>query len=286
MKHGFLLIDKPEGPTSHDIVGMVRKALNEKKVGHLGTLDPAASGLIVLAVGAKALKVVELFNVLPKTYEATVQFGAISSTFDREGKIEEVKIKPGVEPPDLIGLRTIIENRFLGVIDQVPPDYSAIKIGGERAYRKMRQGRVVNMPTREVNIKECKIISYEYPQAVLHVACGSGTYIRSLANDLGDAIRCGGYLAGLRRTTVGDWKIEDAVAPKKATWGHILPLKDLLVGRNKIEVSDSEAEDIVHGRPIKHQVLPDTIAWNNDLPIAILTPLKDGSNCCKGRKVF
>ncbi|MDA1208637.1 MAG: tRNA pseudouridine(55) synthase TruB [bacterium] len=286
MKHGFLLIDKPEGPTSHDVVSMVRSSLNEKKVGHLGTLDPAASGLMVLAVGAKALKVVELFSQLPKTYDATVQFGAISSTFDREGIIEEIQRKPGVEPPDLIGLRTMIENRFLGVIDQVPPIHSAIKIGGERSYRKARQGRGVNMPTRSVEIQECFIVSYEYPKAVLHVGCGSGTYIRSLAHDLGDAIRCGGYLSGLCRTTVGDWTLESAVAPKKATWGHVIPLKDILVGMNKIDVSDSEADDIAHGRAIKHQVQPDTIAWHNDLPIAILAPLKDGTNCCKGRKVF
>ncbi len=190
MRHGFLLIDKPEGPTSHDCVAQVRHILHERKVGHLGTLDPAANGLLVMAVGAKALKVVELFNNLNKEYEATVCFGAVSSTYDREGVIEEVTLQPGVEVPDELAIRNVIKDRFLGKVEQVPPAASAIKIGGERAYRKMRRGKGVKLSSREVEITACDILSYDYPDLHLRVACGSGTYIRSLANDLGHLRRC------------------------------------------------------------------------------------------------
>ena len=174
MRHGFLLIDKPIGPSSHDAVAQVRAVLKEQKIGHLGTLDPAAEGLLVLAVGAKALKVVELFSDLPKEYRAHIHFGATSTTYDREGVIERWSPVAGWHAPDEITIRSIIGSRFLGKIQQVPPAHSAVKIGGERAYRKARQGRGVNIPPREVEITECIIERYAYPHLHLKVACGSG----------------------------------------------------------------------------------------------------------------
>jgi len=144
MRHGFLLVDKPVGPTSHDCVATVRSRLYEKKVGHLGTLDPQAEGLLVLAVGAKALKVVELFNELPKEYEAQIRFGVVSTTYDSEGILTKQKPKPGWVVPERINLECVIEDRFIGRVEQVPPGYSAVKISGERAYRKMRQGKGVH----------------------------------------------------------------------------------------------------------------------------------------------
>jgi len=286
MKHGFLLIDKPEGPTSHDAVATVRNLLHERKIGHLGTLDPAASGLLVLAVGAKALKVVEFFKDLSKEYIAEIAFGSVSTTYDREGVIEKYPPKAGWVPLDQVEVVNIIRDHFLGDIEQVPPEHSAIKIGGDRAYRKARQGRGVNMPARRVHIEDCGIISYDYPTLTLHVSCGSGTYIRSLANDLGQRMRCGGYLAGLQRTKVGEWSLDFAVPPDAVEWSQVIPLKEVLIGFSSIELSAEEAERVQHGQDIEQEVKPDTIGWFDELPIAVLTPAKDGSQMAHARKVL
>lgn len=286
MRHGFLFIDKPAGITSHDCVARVRRALSERDVGHLGTLDPAATGLLVLAVGAKALKVIELFMGLPKEYEASIRLGAVSSTFDRAGVIEEWSPVPGWQEPDLLAVRRLIEERFLGSIRQVPPAHSAIKVGGERAYRKARQGRNVPLPERTVDITACEILEYTYPLLRLRIACGSGTYIRSLANDIGALLRCGGYLQALTRTKVGEWQVEEALEPVKVAWPHVIPLKDVLAPRPRVDLTEQEAEDVRCGRNIDHTVAPDTIGWFQDLPVAILTPAKTEANKAHARKVL
>lgn len=286
MRHGFLLIDKPEGPTSHDIVAQVRRALGERKVGHLGTLDPAASGLMVLAVGAKALKTIELFPELPKEYEARVTFGVESSTYDRDGVLEDVVRKPGVPEPDIHVVHETIRNHVLGKIRQIPPAHSAVHIDGERAYAKARRGEAVQVPEREVEISACEILSFTYPELTLRIACSSGTYIRSIAHDLGRLLRCGGYLSGLRRTKVGDWSVEDAHTTEDAAWGQVIPMKDLLTHLPAVELNAAEAEDIRFGRSIQREVQADSIAWHNGLPIAVLIPLKDGTRQARARKVF
>lgn len=286
MRHGFLLINKPIGPTSHDIVDGVRTRLHERDIGHLGTLDPAAEGLLVLAVGSKALKVIELFQNLSKEYEALVQFGSTSTTYDREGVIEERELPKGWTQPDSLKIRRLIEDRFIGKIAQIPPAASAVSIGGERAYRKFRQGKGVNIPPRTVEIEDCAIISYTYPELHLHVRCGSGTYIRSLAHDLGEALRCGGYLASLKRTTVASWKLVDAIDPDCVQWVHVISLKEVLISFPRIGITAEQGEDLRHGRDIAVEVKPDTIAWLDELPIAILVPCNDGSRMAHARKVF
>ncbi|MCA9370761.1 MAG: tRNA pseudouridine(55) synthase TruB [Candidatus Peregrinibacteria bacterium] len=284
MRHGFLLINKPEGPTSHDIVSMVRRMLPEKKIGHLGTLDPAAGGLLVLAVGAKALKVVELFSDLSKEYEADIRFGAVSATYDREGPIEEVSIKPGVVLPDDNAVLQMLRTRFVGTIEQVPPAASAVKIGGERAYRKMRQGKPVDLPAREVHIDDCSLLSYAYPDLKLSVACGSGTYIRSLAHDLGQALHVGGYLTALKRTRVGDWSLDDAVQPDDVQWGHVIPLKEILKNMPSVTLSSDQWKAVSHGQCIDGTCTSNTIAWHEHLPVAILEQKEPG--LMKARKVL
>ncbi|TSC79530.1 MAG: tRNA pseudouridine55 synthase [Candidatus Peregrinibacteria bacterium Gr01-1014_25] len=286
MRHGFLLLRKPKGPTSHDVVAIVRRALGEKDIGHLGTLDPAATGLLVLAVGAKALKVVELFNDLPKEYVAGVRFGAVSSTYDGEGVIENVPPRAGWIPPDPVELRRRIEERFLGSVQQVPPAFSAIKVAGQTAHRAARRGKPLDLPPRHVEIARCDIEAYAYPDLTLRVACSSGTYIRSLAHDLGQVLRCGAYLSSLDRTRVGQWSVDAAYAPDGVAWANVLPLKDVLAGFPRIDLSDAEAEDIRHGRVISRELKGDVIAWHEELPFAIIVPARDGSRAARPRKVF
>lgn len=284
MRHGFLLIDKPKGPTSHDVVAVVRKALSERSVGHLGTLDPAASGLLVLAVGNKALKVVQFYNNLTKEYLADIRLGAVSTTYDSEGIVEEVTPKPGWEVPDEMTVRRLLRERFTGAIQQAPPSHSAVHIGGQRAYELARAGKNIEMPMRPVEIHRCELLSYSYPDLRLSVACGSGTYIRSLASDIGELLHCGGYLSALRRTRVGEWNVDDAIAPIDAVWTAVLPLKDVLQNLPGIQVTGDEADDIRHGRGIERDVKPDTIAWFEGLPIAVVVPAGEGY--ARPRKVF
>ncbi len=284
MRHGFLFIDKPLDFTSHDAVAVARRTLPERSIGHLGTLDPAATGLLVLAVGKKALKVVQLFMDLTKEYEASVKFGQISTTYDREGHLQQYDIGMGWSPPEQGELQRIIRERFVGKISQVPPAYSAISIGGERAYRKARQGRAVDLPAREVHIEKCEVLSYAYPDLRLRVECGSGTYIRSLAHDLGQVLRCGAYLSGLRRTKVGEWSVADAKAPDAITWTDVIPLKEVLKNFPRRELTESDMEELRFGRNIDAEVEPDTIAWFDELPVAILVPAADGT--AHARKVF
>lgn len=286
MRHGFLFVDKPVGPTSHDVVQGVRRTLQESSIGHLGTLDPLASGLLVLAVGAKALKVVELFGGLPKEYVAHIAFGAVSNTYDADGIIEVQPPKPGFAPPEQATLQRLLQDRFQGVIDQVPPAHSAVHVGGERAYRKARQGLDVVMPSRKVEITAAEIVEYAYPHLKLRVECGAGTYIRSLAHDLGQVMRCGAYLAGLRRTKVGEWDASLALAPSALSWGNVHPLKDVLAPLQKVEITEAQLQDLRHGKDLPLEVRPDTIAWCGGLPVAILTPKKDGSRLAHPRKVF
>ncbi len=286
MRHGFLLVHKPKGPTSHDIVLTVRHLLNENNIGHLGTLDPAASGLLVLAVGQKALKVIELFQNLHKEYIACVYFGAISSTYDSEGKIEETSLRPGWSPPDFSTLQRLIETRFQGVIEQAPPAYSAVKIDGVRAYRRARQGVAIMPAPRRVEIQTCAVEEYAYPFLKLRISCGAGTYIRSLAHDIGQIFRCGGYLQDLSRTKAGEWSIDTAVDPESVKWPQVIPLKEILKPFSSIYLTEVEAENIRNGRTIAREVKPNTIGWFDELPIVILAPAKDGSRTAHPRKVL
>lgn len=286
MRHGFLFVHKPIGPTSHDIVGIARKKLGERSIGHLGTLDPAAEGLMVLAVGKKALKCIELFERCDKCYEAEITLGAVSTTYDREGVIETVERKAGQLDPAQTDIQNMIADYFVGDIDQVPPRYSALKVNGERAYKTVRQGGNVEIQARPVHIYNCELLRYDYPTLVLSVHCGSGTYIRSLAHDLGQQLRCGGYLSGLKRTQVGPWQIDRAIAPDEIDWPTIIPLKEVLKNQVSIELNDAEYKEIEHGRPIQKAVEPNTIAWFNEYPVAVLTPKTGITEMAHPRKVL
>ncbi|HWX43961.1 MAG TPA: tRNA pseudouridine(55) synthase TruB [Solirubrobacteraceae bacterium] len=200
--NGVLLIDKPVGITSHDVVAAVRRALGGVKTGHAGTLDPFASGLLLVLVG-RATRIQEKLMGLPKRYETVAQLGAVSSTGDPEGEITHT----GRMPPDPPPLPT-------GEIRQRPPIYSAVKIGGERAYKRARRGERFEMPERIVTVHRFEQLWRDgdpaHPRAAFLIECSSGTYVRSLIADLGDA-----YCVELRRTAIGPFDVQDATAPPK-----------------------------------------------------------------------
>lgn len=207
---GFLLVDKPAGPTSHDVVDMIRRALKTRRVGHAGTLDPFATGLLILGVGA-ATKSLPKFVGLDKTYEAVIRLGAVSDTMDRTGRIEQQACSVVSEP----AVREVLE-RFLGEQSQVPPMYSAKKIGGKKLYELARKGEEVEREPVRVTVHEIELLSYDWPYLTIRARVSSGTYVRALSHDIGIALGCGAYLEELRRTHIGPHDVKDAVAPERA----------------------------------------------------------------------
>lgn len=210
---GLVIIDKPAGISSFGVVARVRRQLSQQvgrrvKVGHTGTLDPFATGLMILVVGDYCKRAGE-FSKLDKTYEATMRLGQTSTTGDPEGKITDV---PGRRPTrDEV---EIVLKKFVGVIEQTPPAYSAIKINGQRAYKLARKGEAVEMPTRTIKVSRLELVDYEYPNAKIACDVSSGTYIRTLVEDIGRELGTGAYTTQLRRTKVGEWGIGEAVSPE------------------------------------------------------------------------
>ena len=209
----FLLIDKPKGITSHDVVDKIRKITGERKVGHGGTLDPNATGLLVVGVGKDATtKLGVISKDTTKTYEAEVFLGEERDTDDMEGKVV-VKAK-GVLAPTEVEIRLILMT-FLGAQKQTPPAYSAIKVKGKKAYEMAREGKSASLSPREVNISSIKLVSYKFPNLEIVTTVSSGTYIRAMARDIGKKLGVGAYLKNLRRTKIGMYDIESAVKLEK-----------------------------------------------------------------------
>lgn len=213
MKSGILLVDKPVGWTSFDVVNYVRKQIAQAegkkpkqiKVGHTGTLDPFATGLLVLLIGKEYTKKAAELSKQDKTYEVTMRLGQVSSTGDPEGAIRAVSsTDPGVE-----AVREALK-RFTGQIEQVPPAFSAIKINGKRAYKLAREGKEVKIEPRLVTINRLGLLDYSYPEVKFVTDVSSGTYIRSLVEDIGQALGTGAYTVALRRTRTGEHSIESA----------------------------------------------------------------------------
>ncbi|MBQ8157206.1 tRNA pseudouridine(55) synthase TruB [Candidatus Saccharibacteria bacterium] len=203
-----IFVDKPAGMTSFGAVARVRRILSERagrkiKVGHTGTLDPFATGLLILMAG-KATKRAMSFTKLDKVYEATIRLGATSSTGDPEGEIIVQQANPRLE---LAQIERILAD-FVGKIEQTPPVFSAIKIDGQRAYKLARAGKSVNMPTRTVEIYALDVLDYHSPELKIRAHVSSGTYIRSLAEDIGRKLGCGAYCTALRRTRIADYDVD------------------------------------------------------------------------------
>lgn len=244
--HGLVLVDKPTGPTSHDVVARARRALHEKRIGHVGTLDPMATGLLGLLVGA-ATRLSEYLVEKDKRYTATVRFGRETNTYDAEGEV----IAETGRVPERAALEAALE-RFRGAQMQRPPAFSAIKRDGQRAYALARQGEEVVLEPRPVTVYELQLLDWAPPDATLDVRCSAGTYIRSLAHDLGQMLEAGAHLAALRRTAVGPWRVEQAVslADLEAGEAPVLPMEAALPDWPRVELNEDEARRVWHGNVV------------------------------------
>lgn len=201
-----LPIDKPKGCTSFDVVKKVRALFDVKKVGHAGTLDPMATGLLILLLRRGATKQQETFMNLDKQYTGTLRLGETTATYDAETPVEERR--PWQDVTDA-AFETACQN-FLGTITQQPPMYSAVKVEGERLYKKARRGETAPRPPRQVTVEGFEVTGRDGADVQFRVACSKGTYVRSLAHDLGQALGCGAHLTALRRTAIGPFSVEDA----------------------------------------------------------------------------
>ena len=204
---GALLVDKPEGPTSHDVVRWARRSLGVRRIGHTGTLDPFASGLLVLLVGP-VTRLAEYLLALPKRYEARARLGIRTDTHDAKGKTVSVQDLGAELTQQQIEAELAT---FEGCVQQVPPQFSAKKVGGERMYKRARRGDTVRLPPVDVEIFEIRLTDFALPEIGFTMVCSSGTYVRAVARDLGDALGVGAHLTALRRTAVGGFSVDRAV---------------------------------------------------------------------------
>lgn len=224
---GFLLVDKKRGSSSFSVIRELRSMISIRKIGHAGTLDPLATGLLILAIG-EGTKLLKYFIGLDKEYEVEANFGLISDTYDADGEVESSGFKGEIMKGDV---EKMLRDKFLGEIMQVPPQYSALKVGGFRAYDLARKGEDPQIAARPVVIDSFEMIDFSWPVAKFRVNCSSGTYIRSLIHDLGRELACGAIVGDLRRTRVGSFFVQDAV--------------DLSLLDNKIEQSLLPLEKVV-----------------------------------------
>jgi tRNA pseudouridine55 synthase len=248
---GVVAIHKPSGLTSARVVDQVRKRLGTREVGHAGTLDPLAEGLLVLCVG-RARRLQELLMQREKGYRARVRLGGISFTDDAEGPITPVRVP--VAPTEEEVARALAAQ--VGAIAQRPPAISAVKTGGRRAYRAARRGEPVTLPPRQVVVHEITLLGYDYPEVELDVGCGRGTYIRSIARDLGEALGTGGYLDHLVRTRACGLELTDAVPLAGLEEEHLLPLDRVLSGEPRVELPPGAQAALADGKVVPCEGVP------------------------------
>ncbi len=236
----LLLIDKPAGLTSHDVVDRVRRAMGVRKVGHAGTLDPSATGLLLIGVG-RATRLLRFLGDFEKVYEGTGVLGVETTTLDADG--EAVRESP-VDVPES-ALREAMA-RFVGRIDQVPPAYSAVKVGGEKLYRAARAGRTVEAAPRSVEVFAFDLANFASPRFDFTVRCSAGTYVRALVADVGRRLGCGAHLERLRRMAIGPFSVDDAVTPDAP--GPLLPLERAVDHLPSMALQEEEARAAAHGQ--------------------------------------
>lgn len=251
---GILLVDKPQGITSHDVVDRVRKTSDTKKVGHAGTLDPMATGLLVVAVGS-ATRFLQYLSLEPKIYEGEITFGVSMTTQDAEGEV--------VSQCDASSLtQSAIEEallQFVGEIEQVPPMHSAVQVEGKRLYEMARKGETVERKSRTVQVLEYCIMLQSLNKATFRVVCSGGTYVRTLAADIGDALGVGAHLSALRRIATGAFTVEVAVSLDDVGESHLIPLERALLPMPILAIEETDVERARHGKLLSLSSDPETI---------------------------
>lgn len=251
---GVLVVDKPVGMTSHDVVQAIRNGTGLRRAGHTGTLDPRASGVLVVLVGP-AVRLSEFVSASDKRYQAIIRLGSTTDTFDADGKITQP-----AQPVNLTEQQfEKVLATFVGEIEQTPPPYSAVKVQGRKAYEMARQGEAVELAPRKITVHHLEVLEWAPPEVVIDVHCSSGTYVRSLANDLGASLGCGAYLVGLRRTKSGRFSLREATPLRKlqeafhaGNWyQYLIPAAEALAEWPVIELSPDDVENVRHGHRVK-----------------------------------
>lgn len=251
---GIINVNKDLGRTSYAIVGLVKRGTAGAKVGHAGTLDPAATGVLLVCVG-QAVRVSEYIMALPKTYRARVRLGFATDTYDTEGEPSSEEQPVDVSREQLLA----VLERFTGDVQQVPPSFSAVKVGGQRAYKMARLGEAPELKARTARIYRNELLALEPPCFEIEVACGKGTYIRSLAHDIGRELGCGGHLASLVRTRVGPFAVDEAVDVASlgerltdGSWVELLqPMDVALMDLPRLTMSIEDEKDLRHGQAVR-----------------------------------
>ena len=249
---GVLVIDKPVGLTSHDVVQIIRNGTRIRRAGHTGTLDPRASGVLVVLLGP-AVRLSEYVSASDKRYQAIIRLGSSTDTYDSEGEVLSTSPVEISEEQFEETLQT-----FIGTIEQVPPPYSAVKVKGRKAYEMAREGEEVDLEPRTIQVHSLELLEWAPPEAVVDVYCSSGTYVRSLAHDLGEKLGCGAHLIGLRRTKSGRFTLRDAVQLNKlreaftdGSWyKYLIPAAEALTDWKAVELTDEQVDAIRHGHRI------------------------------------
>ncbi len=266
---GILNVNKPQGVTSRAVVDRVARLIGQAKAGHAGTLDPLATGVLVVCVGP-ATRLVDWIQRLPKTYRTVILLGARSDTLDADGRIEYLAA-PTVPPPEAIQAAIL---PLLGETEQMPPDYSALKVKGRRAYDLARAGQSVELAPRCVRIDRIAVVDYQWPRLELEVDCGAGTYIRSIARDVGEALGCGGLVETLIRTRIGSFTLEHAVnldeLSAESLADRLQPPLDALADLPRLRLDPDQVAAVTNGRRLNPRDFPDP-----DIPageVALLDP--------------
>jgi tRNA pseudouridine55 synthase len=260
---GVLVIDKPIGLTSHDVVQIIRRGTGIRRAGHTGTLDPRASGVLVVLIGP-AVRLSEYVSASDKRYQATIRLGSSTDTYDAEGVVTQSTVSVDEITEEQF---TEVLQEFIGEIEQVPPPYSAVKIKGKKAYEMAREGEEVDLTPRKINVYSLEVLEWALPEVVIDVYCSSGTYVRSLANDLGNRLECGAHLVGLRRTKSGRFTLRDAVPLRRLQeafdagdwYRHLIPAAEALADWPMVELNADEVELVRHGHRVPAE--PGSTGW-------------------------
>ncbi len=275
---GLLLVDKPAGPSSHDVVATLRKIVGIRRIGHTGTLDPFASGLLLLCVGW-ATRLAEYLASLPKVYRGVIRLGVSTDTDDCTGSV--IETHSDWDRLDREQVQTALEEQ-VGVIEQVPPAYSAKKVAGRRAYAIARQGGELQLAAQPIAIHRLSIDDFSPPDVSVELECSSGTYVRAVARDLGASLGVGAHLAALRRVRVGSFRVEVAVDLSPASnrddiVGQLRPPEAAVAHLERADLDDAAIGDLVHGRPVAWpSALAGPVAAHHEGRLIAVARVRDG----------